>query len=90
MSGLKKLQFKTEDTLQNVYRELEVLIAEDDYDSVASGREHLKALYLNFREAHTNHHVTLQDESDIKASSSYLYDVQQQYIEQQREQQRLH
>ena len=84
MSGLEKLQFKTEDTLQNVYRELEVLIAEDDYDAVASGREHLKALYLNFREAHTNHHVTLQDESDIKASSSYLYDVQQQYIEQQR------
>ena len=84
MSGLEKLRLTTESTLRKVYRELEVLTAEDDYDAVASGREHLKSLYLSFRSSHSNYHVTLQDEVDIKNSNAYLYEVQQQYIEQQK------
>ena len=84
MSGLEKLRLTTESTLRKVYRELEVLTAEDDYDAVASGREHLKSLYLSFRSSHSNYHVTLQDEVDIKNSNAYLYEVQQQYIKQQK------
>ena len=40
-------------------------------------------LYHEFKEVHTNYHVTLQDETDIESSDAYFSDVQQLYITQQ-------
>ena len=83
MSDLNKSRAARKGALVKAYGDLSVLLAEDDYDAAVSKREHLKMLYHEFKEAHTNYHVTLQDETDIESSDAYFSDVQQLYITQQ-------
>ena len=83
MSDLKKSRAARKGALVKAYADLSVLLAEDDYDAAVSKREHLKMLYHEFKEVHTNYHVTLQDETDIESSDAYFSDVQQLYITQQ-------
>ena len=77
MSDLNKSRAARKGALVKAYGDLSVLLAEDDYDAAVSKREHLKVLYHEFKEAHTNYHVTLQDETDIESSDAYFSDVQQ-------------
>ena len=83
MSDLKKSRAVRRGALAKAYGDLGVLLAEDEYDAAISERENLKMLYLEFKEAHTAYHVTLQEEADVVASDAYFSDVQQLYITQQ-------
>ena len=83
MSDLMKFRSVEKQELMKLYGNLDVLIAEDDYDGVVSEREWMKAQYIKFRETHREYHETLQEESDIEVSDMYLYDVQKLYAKQQ-------
>ena len=79
MSDAEKFRSTCRSALTKSYGELDVLIAEDNYEALLLERERVKTLYQNFREAHIKHHDTLREELDIQASDTYLYDVQKQY-----------
>ena len=83
MSDLMKYRSVKKQELMKLYGNLDVLIAEDDYDGVVSEREWMKAQYIKFCETHREYHETLQEESDIQVSDMYLYDVQKLYAKQQ-------
>ena len=70
MSGLKKSRAVRRGALAKAYGDLGVLLAEDEYDAAISERENLKMLYLEFKEAHTAYHVTLQEEVDVVVSDA--------------------
>ena len=82
MSDAEKFRSTCRSALTKSYGELDVLIAEDNYEALLLERERVKTLYQNFREAHIKHHDTLREELDIQASDTYLYDVQKQYARQ--------
>ena len=52
MSDLMKYRSAEKQELMNLYGNLDVLIAEDDYDGVVSEREWMKAQYIKFRVTH--------------------------------------
>ena len=79
MSDAEKFRSTCRSALTKSYGELDVLIAEDNYEALLLERERVKTLYQNFREAHIKHHDTLREELDIQASDTYLYVVQKQY-----------
>ena len=83
MADLRKSRAEMKDGLSKAYGNLVVLMAEDDYEAVMSEREHLKTLYLYFREAHMDYHKTLDEDAEIQASNDYLSDVQHVYASQQ-------
>ena len=83
MSDLKRSLSVRKDALMKAYRDLSVLVAEDDLDGVVSERERMKTLYLSFRETYNSHHNTLNEDTDIQASDAYFMDVQRQYAAQQ-------
>ena len=83
MADLRKSRAEMKDGLTKAYGNLVVLMAEDDYEAVMSEREHLKTLYLYFREAHMDYHKILDEDAEIQASNDYLSDVQHVYASQQ-------
>ena len=83
MADLKKSRSLSNEELSKSYGDLEVLIAEDDYDEIISQRKWMKTLYVQFRDAHVEYHETLLNEVDISASNAYFRDAQKLYATQQ-------
>ena len=83
MTDLKKSRSLSNEELSKSYGDLEVLIAEDDYDEIISQRKWMKTLYVQFRDAHVEYHETLLNEVDISASNAYFRDTQKLYATQQ-------
>ena len=82
MADLMKSRAGMKEGLTKAYDNLNVLIAEDDYEAILSEREQLKKSYMYFREAHMDYHETLTQKADIQVSDAYLRDVQQVYAAQ--------
>ena len=65
--------------LSKSYGDLDVLVAEDDFDEIITQREWMKTLYVKFRDSHVEYHETLQEESVINTSYAYFRDIQTLY-----------
>ena len=76
MSYLMNARSACKEELSKSYGDLDVLIAEDDFDEIITEREWTKTLYIKFRDSHVEYHETLQEESVINTSDDYFRDIQ--------------
>ena len=83
MSDLMNARSACKEELSKSYGDLDVLIAEDDFDEIITQREWMKTLYIKFRDSHVEYHETLQEESVINTSDAYFRDIQTLYVKKQ-------
>ena len=83
MSDLMNARSACKEELSKSYGDLDVLVAEDDFDEIITQREWMKTLYVKFRDSHVEYHETLQEESVINTSDAYFRDIQTLYVKKQ-------
>ena len=83
MSDLMNARSACKEELSKSYGDLDVLVAEDDFDEIITQREWMKTLYVKFRDSHVEYHETLQEETVINTSDAYFRDIQTLYVKKQ-------
>ena len=83
MSDLMNARSACKEELSKSYGDLDVLVAEDDFDEIITQREWMKTLYVKFRDSHVEYHETLHEESVINTSDAYFRDIQTLYVKKQ-------
>ena len=83
MSDLMNARSACKEELSKSYGDLDVLVAEDDFDEIITQREWMKTLYVKFRDSHVEYHETLQEESVINTSDAFFRDIQTLYVKKQ-------